>query len=127
MTDEYALDEELEHACRTAVGDRLRSITYFTADDYRLVYIRDDLESTDSLKAFVANERLGFSSQDTYRDPELGAYHATIRVFEHGYLTRVIDGHHGVFVTTDEMEIDRFHELMEAVESILQKNPVISQ
>ena len=119
MTDDYEFDEELEAACRTAVGDRLRAIAYFTPDEQRLVYLRDDIENTSSLDTFVENERTGFKTQTTYDDPELGEYHSTIRTFEHGYLTRVIRGNHGVFVTTDEMEIERFRDLAEAVESIL--------
>ena len=121
MTDDQELDEELEAACRTAVGDQLRAIAYFTTDDQRLVYLRDDIESTENLDTFVANERNGFRTEHTYDDPELGTYHSTVRIFEHGYLTRVIVGDHGVFVTTDEMEIERFHELTEAVESILEQ------
>lgn len=121
MTDDHELDEELEAACRTAVGDRLRAIVYFTADDHRLVYLRDDIENTESLDKFLANERLGLTAQEAYDDPELGAYHSTIRTFEKGYLTRVISGDHGVFVTTDEMEIERFRDLAEAAESILEQ------
>jgi len=117
--DDQELDEELESACRTAVGDRLRAVAYFTAENKRLVYLRDDIENTESLGTFVANERNGFRTDDTYDDPELGTYHSTIRIFERGYLTRVIVDGHGVFVTTDEMEIQRFHDLTEAAESIL--------
>ncbi len=119
MTVDPELAEELESACRTTVGDRLRSVGYFTTEDHEVVYLREDLEFTGSVDAVVANERLGFTSQDTYDDPELGPYRATIRVFEHGYLTRIIVEDHGVFVTTDEMEIERFLDLTEAVESIL--------
>ena len=119
MTVDPDLAEELESACRTAVGDRLRSVGYFTAEDHEVVYLRDDIEFTESIDAVVANERLGFTSQETYEDPELGPYRATIRVFEQGYLTRIIVEGHGVFVTTDEMEMERFLDLTEAVESIL--------
>jgi hypothetical protein len=119
MTDDHELDEELKRACRTAVGDRLRAIAFFTPTDQRLVYLRDDIESTESLDTFVENERYGFETQDSYDDPELGDYRSTIRIFEQGYLTRVIVGDHAVFVTTDEMEIKRFRDLTEAAESIL--------
>ena len=119
MTADPELAEELESACRTAVGDRLRSVGYFTTEDHEVIYLREDLEFTESVDAVAANERLGFTSQETYDDPELGSYRATVRIFEHGYLTRVIVGDHGVFVTTDQMEIQRFHDLAEAVEAIL--------
>ncbi|QLD90008.1 hypothetical protein HWV07_13600 [Natronomonas salina] len=121
MTDDQELDEELEAACRTAVGDRLRVIAYFTPDEHRLVYIRDDIENTESLATFVENERAGFKTETTYDDPELGEYQSTIRTFEQGYLTRVIEGNRGVFVTTDEMEIERFRDLTEAVDSLLEQ------
>lgn len=115
------LDQELLSACRTMVGDELRSLTYFTAADHRLVYLRDDLEHDASIEDFARYERTGFVSQGAYLDPELGEYRATIRVFENGYLTRVIVGDHGAFITTDEMKIERFGEMAEAVEEILEK------
>lgn len=113
------LDEELLSACRTMVGDELRSLTYFTAADHRLIYLREDLEYDENIDEFARNERLGFVSQGAYRDPELGEYQATIRVFRNGYLTRVIVGDHGAFITTDEMKLERFSELAEAVAEIL--------
>jgi hypothetical protein len=119
MTDDNELDEELEAACRTAVGDRLRAIVYFTGDDHRLLYLREDIENTESLDTFLRNERLGLTAQEAYDDPELGEYQSTIRTFQKGYLTRVIVDDHAVFVTTDEMEIERFRDLTEAAESIL--------
>jgi hypothetical protein len=119
MTDDHELDEELEAACRTAVGDRLRAIVYFTGDDHRLLYLREDIENTESLDTFLRNERLGLTAQEAYDDPELGEYQSTIRTFQKGYLTRVIVDDHAVFVTTDEMEIERFRDLTEAAESIL--------
>ncbi|WP_254838700.1 DUF7522 family protein [Natronomonas marina] len=117
--NDQELDEELLSACRTTVGDELRSLTYFTADDHRLIYLREDLEHDGSIETFAANERMGFASQGTYEDPELGDYEATVRVFENGYLTRVIVGDHGAFITTDEMKIERFSETAESVEEIL--------
>ena len=114
------LDEELLSACRTMVGDELRSLTYFTADDHRFIYLREDLSHDESIAPIARNERMGFASQGTYEDPELGDYRATIRVFTNGYLTRVIVGDHGAFITTDEMKTERFTEMAEAVEEILE-------
>ena len=116
---ETDLDEELLSACRTMIGDELRSLTYFTADDHRFIYLRDDLSHDESIAPIARNERMGFASQGTYEDPELGDYRATIRLFTNGYLTRVIVGEHGAFVTTDELKIERFRELAQAVEEIL--------
>ena len=113
--------EELVSVCRTAIGDDLRSVTYFTADDYEQLYLRKDLESEADVERFVANERLGFSSQDTYGDTELGEYLFTIRVFERGYLTRTIVGDRGVFVTTDPLHMDEFEEVETSVRTVLEE------
>ncbi|WP_049922489.1 DUF7522 family protein [Halopiger djelfimassiliensis] len=113
------LADELSSVCRTAIGDGLRSITYFTADDHEQLYLREDLERDADLNRFVANERLGFTSQQTYGDSELGEYEFTIRVFEWGYVTRVIVGDHGVYVTTDPLNMNEFHEVATAIRSVL--------
>ena len=115
-----AVASELVSACRTAVGEELRSITYFTEDQAEQLYLRDDLEADADLVGFADNERLGFRSQSTYNKSELGDYQFTIRAFDHGYLTRVIRGDHGAFVTTDPMAIDRFEELATTVRSVLE-------
>ena len=112
---------ELESACRTAVGDQLRSIVYFDEDDHEQLYLREDLEADDEeiLVGFVENERLGFRSQAVYGKSDLGDYQFTMRAFDHGYLTRVIEGDHGAFVTTDELQMDHFDELASAVRGVL--------
>lgn len=113
--------ETLVAAARTVVGDELRSLTYFTEQSLEQLYLRDDLSKSANLVGFAENERLGFRSRDAYRETELGDYQFTIRVFEQGYLTRVIAGDHGVWVTTDAMSIDRFEELGDAVGTVLQE------
>ncbi|SNZ06084.1 hypothetical protein SAMN06269185_1040 [Natronoarchaeum philippinense] len=117
-----ALADELVSACRTTIGDSMRSITYFTVEDYEQVYIRSDLERDAELDRFVANERLGFTSQQTYGDSELGAYEFTIRAFDRGYVTRVIVGDRGVYVTTDKIHMDEFEELATAVRGVLREH-----
>ncbi|MFC6905211.1 DUF7522 family protein [Halalkalicoccus tibetensis] len=121
--DERAIDpeqvDELISVCRTTVGDELRSVTYFTEEEVEQVYLRSDLERTADLVGFADHERMGFRSQSAYRDTQLGEYGATIRMFEYGFLTRVIEGEHGVWVTTDSMDIDRFEELSSALKSVL--------
>lgn len=125
MGDQASSDlaDQLVSSCRTSVGDEIRSITYFTEDHEEQLYLRDDLESDADLVGFADNERLGFRSQSVYQSTELGEYQFTIRVFDHGYLTRVIVGDHGAFVTTDPMEIDRFKELAAAVRAVLAEEP----
>lgn len=110
---------ELVSAARTTVGDELRSVTYFREDEVEQLYLRSDLDRTADLVGFADNERLGFHSQVAYKGTQLGEYRFTIRVFEHGYLTRIIVGDHGVWVTTDPMRIDRFEELASALAGVL--------
>lgn len=122
MSDEGLTDyvrDELISACRTTIGDELRSIAHFTEDDVEQLYLRGDLDREADLVGFADIERLGFHSQVGYQDTELGEYRFTIRVFEQGYLTRVIEGDHGVFVTTDAIARDRFEELAAAVRAVL--------
>jgi hypothetical protein len=110
---------ELVSACRTVVGDRLRSVTFFTPEEHAQVYLRDDLERDADLASFVAAEQSGFSSRTAYSDSELGDYDFTIRAFDHGYVTRVIEGQSGVFVTTDPMTMSRFRDVAAAVSDVL--------
>ncbi|MFB6311690.1 MAG: hypothetical protein ABEH64_10995 [Salinirussus sp.] len=119
ISDERAT--RLVSAARTSVGDQLRSVAYFDEDDVEQVYLRDGLDRTADLVGFADNERLGFRSQRTYRNTQLGAYDFKIRVFEHGYLTRVIVGDRGVWVTTDAMPINRFEELAAAIRGVLRE------
>ncbi|NGM68877.1 hypothetical protein G6M89_07605 [Natronolimnobius sp. AArcel1] len=100
------LADELQSVCRTTVGDELRSMTYFTEDDVEQLYLRSDLDQTADLVGFAEHERRGFHSQSAYRKTQLGDYEATVRMFENGYLSRVIRGDHGVWVTTDSMSMD---------------------
>ena len=116
-------ESKLVRTCRTVVGDELRSITYFTEDEVAKVYLREDLEWGVDLVGFAENERQGFRSQSIYDGSELGSYEATIRMFEGGYLTRVIEEDVGAFVTTDRLSIDRFEELAAALRETLRESP----
>lgn len=113
--------QELVSTARATAGDELRSIPYFTENSVEQIYLRDDLERTADLVGFADTERLGFRSQLAYTGRQVGDYYVTIRVIDHGYLTRVIVGDHGVRVTTESMQIDRFEELASALASVLQK------
>jgi len=114
-----SLEEQLVSVCRTAVGDSLRSVTYFTPNAYEQVYLRSDLEADADLTASVEHEAAGFRTQLAYEDSELGEYQYTVRAFENGFLTRVIIGDHGVFVTTDGITVMRSREVTEALRSTL--------
>lgn len=117
--DGFEIRDELLSVCRTAVGDELRSITYYTHDDIEQLYLRSDLDRSADLESFAEHERLGFRSQEAYRNSDLGQYEATIRMFENGYLLRVVHDPHGVWVTADDMSIDRFEELTVAIRDVL--------
>lgn len=111
--------DQLLRACRSAIGDELRSLTHFTPDGYTHIYLRQDLKRGQDPMAFVETERLGFTSQRTYEWSELGEYRYTIRAFENGYIVRVIVGDHGAYATTDPLTMDRFDEVAEAIKRIL--------
>lgn len=117
-------EESLEAACRTAVGDSLRSITYFTPESFTQVYLRADLDSDADLAGFVEHETDGFRAKRAYRDSELGDYDFTIRSFENGYLTRVTVGGHGVFVTTDGLTMRRSEDVATALQEVLSEREV---
>ena len=118
LEDERA--EEFVSACRTTIGDQLRSVTYFTDDEFEQRYLRSDLEQDADLTGFVDYESYGFDAHTAYRDTELGDYRSTIRVFDNGFLLRVTTEDEGVFVTTDGVSIQDFKEVSSAVSSLLE-------
>jgi hypothetical protein len=113
------LAERLTSACRTAVGDSLRSITYFTPDAFQQVYLRSDLEADADLAGFVEHESNGFHARRAYRGSELGDYEYTIRVFENGYVTRVTADGAGVFVTTDSLTVRHSEDVASTLGQVL--------
>lgn len=113
-------DDRLITTCRTALGDSLRSVTYFTSDEYEQVYLRSDLEQDADLSSFTNYEWRGFGLiRDAYEGSELGDYEYTIRVFANGFLVRVTTEAEGVFVTTDGLTTKDFHEMATAVKQLL--------
>lgn len=112
--------DKLLRACRTTLGDDLRSLTYFSKEEFDHLYLRDDLERGTDTSAFVENEREGFSSHRTYEWSELGEYEYTLRVFNEGYVVRVIMGDHGVYATVDALTMDRYNEAAQAMEAVLE-------
>lgn len=112
--------EEIVRLCRTAVGDSLRSITYFTRDDYDQLYLRNDLERDADLSTFVGYEWRDFkTARDAYTSSELGGYQYTIRAFDNGYLVRVTTEHDGVFVTADDIGDSGLAEVATALDEVL--------
>ncbi|WP_339104809.1 hypothetical protein [Haloterrigena salinisoli] len=118
LTDEAA--EQIVITCRTAIGDSLRSITYFTRDDFEQVYLREDLERDADLSTFIGHEWRGFkTAQTAYDNSELGDYNYTIRVFDNGFLVRVTSDSEGIFVTTDGLTVKDFEEVATAINTFL--------
>ncbi|QLG50394.1 DUF7522 family protein [Natrinema halophilum] len=117
--------EQIVTTCRTAIGDSLRSVTYFTRDDYEQMYLREDLERDADLATFIGHEWRGFkTTQTAYEGSELGAYDYTIRVFENGFLVRVTNDREGVFVTTDGLTVKDFEEVATALDSFLSEREI---
>ncbi|RKD88114.1 DUF7522 family protein [Halopiger aswanensis] len=115
-----AAADRIVTTCRTAIGDSLRSVTYFTRDDYEQVYLREDLERDADLSTFIGHEWRGFkTAQTAYEGSELGDYNYTIRVFDNGFLVRVTSDRNGVFVTTDGLTMKDFEEVATAVNTFL--------
>lgn len=111
----------IETTCRTTVGDSLRSITYFTRDDYEQLYLREDLERDADLSTFIGHEWREFTTTRTaYEGSELGEYRYTIRAFENGFLVRVTSDREGIFVTTDGLTMKDFEEVATAVRTVLE-------
>ncbi len=118
LTDDTA--SKIVTTCRTAVGDSLRSVTYFTRDDYEQLYLREDLARDADLTSFIGHEWRGFkTTQTAYEGSELGDYNYTIRVFDNGFLIRVTTDREGVFATTDGLTIKDFEEVATALKSFL--------
>jgi hypothetical protein len=67
-----SLRETLTRACRTTIGDHLRSIVDFTRGEFEQLYLRDDFPAEADVETFVENERTGFARRETYDDPGLG-------------------------------------------------------
>lgn len=124
LTEEAA--EQIVTTCRTAIGDSLRSVTFFTRDDYEQLYLREDLDQDADLSTFIGHEWHGFKTARTaFEGSELGEYNYTIRVFDNGFLIRVTSESEGVFVTTDGLTIKDFEEVATAVDSFLQERAVV--
>ncbi|WP_436347260.1 DUF7522 family protein [Natronorubrum sp. FCH18a] len=118
LTDDAT--DQIVTTCRTAIGDSLRSATYFTRDDYQQLYLRNDLERDADLSTFIGHEWRGFkTAQTAYEGSELGDYNYTIRVFDNGFLIRVTNDSEGVLVTTDGLTVKDFEEVATALNSFL--------
>jgi len=118
LSAEFA--ERIVTTARTATGDSLRSVTYFTRSDFDQLYLRDDLERDADLNTFVGHEWRGYrETQNAYQNSELGGYEFTVRAFENGYLLRVAAERRGVLITTDGLSMQSYEEIAEALGRML--------
>ncbi len=116
------LAEHIVTTARTATGDSLRSVTYFTRSDFDQLYLRDDLERDADLNTFVGHEWRGYrETQNAYQNSELDGYQFTVRAFENGYLLRVAADRRGVLITTDGLSMQSYEEVAEALSRMLEE------
>jgi hypothetical protein len=125
--------ETLVSTARAAIGDTLRSVVWFTEEEFEVLYLRSDLyldspERAREVKGeFVESERAGFDEARRYNEwaaedgvePHIGTYEFTLRVFSEGFVARVIEGDEGVIFTTDGIEMGAFEEFAVAVRRML--------
>lgn len=110
LTDTHA--SRIVESCLDRTGERLRSITYFTQNDFDQLFLRDDLERGADLASFIGLEsRESGITGDAYQNSELGEHRYTIRAFENGYLLRVAEEGDGIFITIDGLSLEGFEEL----------------
>ncbi|WP_410766933.1 hypothetical protein [Haloferax sp. DFSO60] len=128
-----AFADALVSTCRATLGDSLRSVVYFTPDEFELLYVRRDLyggdtqQTHDAKAALVEAERVAFGPDEHYNKetyeaesrPDFGDYEFTLRVFSEGFIGRVVSGAQGVLVTTDELELSEFEEMEVAIRQML--------
>ncbi|PSP95487.1 hypothetical protein BRC91_02225 [Halobacteriales archaeon QS_4_62_28] len=116
------LAENLVTTARTATGDSLRSVTYFTRANFEQLYLREDLEQDADLNDFVGHEWQGYKQTvNAYQESELGDYEFTVRAFENGYLLRVTSERSGVLITTDGLSMQSYEEIAEAIGRMLEQ------
>jgi hypothetical protein len=120
LSDQLA--EQIVTTARTATGDSLRSVTYFTRSDFDQLYLRGNLEQDADLNTFVGHEWRGYrETQNAYQNSELGRYKFTVRAFDNGYLLRVAVDRKGVLITTDGLSMQSYEEIAEALQRMLRE------
>jgi len=118
LSDQLA--DRIVTTARTATGDSLRSVTYFTRSDFDQLYLRDDLERDADLNTFVGHEWRGYrETENAYQSSELGQHNFTVRAFENGYLLRIAADRRGVLITTDGLSMQSYEEIAEALQRML--------
>jgi hypothetical protein len=129
INDEMA--ETILSATRTSLGDSLRSVVYFTPSSFDLLYVRQDLYSSDEAARerktqLVQLEQVGFAerlarTEIAHSDGalDIGPYNFTVRFHDHGFVVRVLEGDAGVLFTADSMDVSSFREAATAIRGVL--------
>ena len=104
----------LERGCRSAVGDRLRSVTIDSPEWSGTVYRRDDLDSGVDEAVHDAIHEVTADCGATFADGG-----RTVREFDEGYVARLQHGDTRVVVTSDGLKMDREAELSAVVRGVL--------
>ena len=113
--------DQIVEPCRDLAGDRLRSVTYFSQNDFEQLYLRDDLEQDADLTTFIGLEwRESDITENAYRGTELGEHVYTLRRFENGYLLRIATDTDGVFVTMDGLDLEDFDQLAAVLDDVIE-------
>lgn len=103
---------ELEHACRGAIGDRLRSVAIVSPEWTGTIYRRKDLST--GVDQGIWTTIAATADQATVTD---GGH--TVVPFENGYASRIQYGDTEVIVTSGGIKMDRETELSAAVRGVL--------
>jgi hypothetical protein len=136
---ESELNEAVVSACRTGLGDELRSVVYFTPEAFDLLYLRGDLYDDETKAravkaALVETERRSVWPDDPYTErldgadaaaapAGFGEYEFTVRVFAGGFVGRVVTPEHGLIVTVDELDARALEDVAVTLRSLLVGNP----
>lgn len=125
------LGDEIVSIARTSVGDSLRSVVYFSPSQFDVIYNRQDLyNSPDAVRKakgkLVEFERLGFAeapirsaASERSQPSTIGSYEFTVRFHKDGFVVRVVEGDHGILLTTDSMNVAAFEEAVSAFKRLL--------
>lgn len=116
MDSEVALGADqavaLERGCRSAVGDRLRSVTYVDSGAVERVYHRSDLPT--------GADQVAFALADEREEPAVADGGHSVGPFEAGFVTQIQQGDAAVVVTSDGLKMDRGRELSALVRRVLE-------
>jgi hypothetical protein len=125
------LAEGIVSAARTGLGDTLRSVVYFTPSAFDVVYLRGDLyessEAARDVKARLVDfETMGFAESPVRSALAaesgplgIGDYEFTVRFHRDGFVVRILEGDHGVLLTTDSMNVEEFETAAATISTLL--------